>query len=270
MIGDVVGDPGLRALEQRLPPLIAETTADFAIVNGENAADGFGLTAETLSRILGAGADVVTGGNHIWEKRDFWQTLDSGKPVLRPANYSQTTDHFSIMEAGGIPGSGWVKLEKKGYNLVVINLQGREFMRPIDCPFRCFDSIMEEIQQHSNGHISCIAVDFHAESAEEKEALGYYLDGRANIVVGTHTHIQTADERILPQGTAYITDLGMTGATNGVIGMDTAICINRAYSQVAYRMECAKPQSEKDCALQGIIAELDNTGKAISIGRINC
>jgi calcineurin-like phosphoesterase len=285
MIGDVVGEPGISVLEQRLPSLIAETAADFTVVNGENAADGFGLTAETLERILNAGADAVTGGNHIWEKREFWQTLDSDKPVLRPANYSQTKGHFSVYDAGGVPGSGWIKLEKNGYLLVVINLQGREYMRPIDCPFRCYDSIIEELERNSkeraareapstapgaaNMAASGIIVDFHAESTEEKEALGYYLDGRAAIVAGTHTHIQTADERILPKGTAYITDLGMTGATNGVIGMDTKICMNRAFSQVAYRMECAKPNSEKDCAMQGIIAEMDNNGKAISIERIN-
>jgi len=269
MIGDVVGEPGLSALEQRLPPLIAESAADFTVVNGENAADGFGLTEETLDRILNAGADAVTGGNHIWEKRDFWQTLDSGKPVLRPANYSQITEHYSGPEAARIPGRGWIRLEKNGYRLIVINLQGREYMKPIDCPFRCYDSIMEKTGSDFKEQASGIVVDFHAESTEEKEALGYYLDGRATIVAGTHTHIQTADERILPKGTAYITDLGMTGAANGIIGMDAAICINRAYSQITYRMECAKPLSDKDCALQGIIAEIDANGKAVSIERIN-
>jgi metallophosphoesterase (TIGR00282 family) len=261
MVGDVVGEPGLLVLESRLPALIAEYAADFTVVNGENAAEGFGLTEETLDRILSAGADAVTGGNHIWEKREFWKVLEAGKkPVLRPANYPSA------------PGAGWLRLEKNGYSALIVNLQGRELMAPIDCPFRCFDFIAASVEQNLKGsgaRSSCIIVDFHAEATEEKEALGYYLDGRASIVAGTHTHIQTADERLLPKGTAYITDLGMTGAMNGIIGMDTEICINRAYSQVAYRMECARPLSDKDCAVQGIIAELDEDGRAVSIKRVN-
>jgi len=259
MIGDVVGEPGLHALETRLPALIAEYAADFTVVNGENAAEGFGLTAEALDRILAAGADVVTGGNHIWEKRDFWQVLDGDKPVLRPANYHAT------------PGNGWILLEKNGISFVVINLQGREQMTPIDCPFRCFDSIAAELENtHEQRNTPpCVIVDFHAESTEEKEALGYYLDGRASVVGGTHTHIQTADNRILPKGTAYITDLGMTGAVNGVLGMNKDICLNRAYSQIAYHMECSQAVPEKDCAIQGIIAEMDLNGRAVSIERIN-
>ncbi|MDR2702615.1 MAG: YmdB family metallophosphoesterase [Spirochaetaceae bacterium] len=281
MVGDVVGEPGLLVLESRLPALIAEYAADFTVVNGENAAEGFGLTAETLDRILAAGADAVTGGNHIWEKREFWKVLATGeKPVLRPANYP-SAPRAGLPEVGwpvvgspelGLPGVGWLRLEKNGRSLLIVNLQGRELMTPIDCPFRCFDSIAASLEQNpagSGARSPCIIVDFHAESTEEKEALGYYLDGRASVVAGTHTHIQTADERLLPKGTAYITDLGMTGAMNGVIGMDTEICINRAYSQVAYRMECARPRSDKDCAIQGIIAELGEDGRAVSIERIN-
>jgi len=271
MLGDVVGEPGLFVLENRLPALIAEYAADFTVVNGENAAEGFGLTAETLDRILAAGADAVTGGNHIWEKRDFWKVLAAGeKPVLRPANYPSAPG--ADLPEGSVPGVGWLRLEKNGRSVLIVNLQGRELMTPIDCPFRCFDSIAADLEQNSaesGVRPPYIIVDFHAESTEEKEALGYYLDGRASIVAGTHTHIQTADERLLPKGTAYITDLGMTGAMNGVIGMDTEICINRAYSQIAYRMECARPLSDKDYAIQGIIAELDEDGKAVSIERIN-
>jgi metallophosphoesterase (TIGR00282 family) len=284
MVGDVVGEPGLLVLERRLPALIAEYKADFTVVNGENAAEGFGLTAETLNRILAAGADAVTGGNHIWEKREFWKVLAAGeKPVLRPANYPQVVGTLGVGSSGtgSPPGTGWLRLEKNGLSLVVVNLQGRELMTPIDCPFRCFDSIAADLQQSAaergggkentgegNGH-PCIVVDFHAESTEEKEALGYYLDGRASVVVGTHTHIQTADEKLLPKGTGYITDLGMTGAMNGIIGMDEGICVNRFFSQVAYRMECARPLSEADSAIQGIIAELDKNGTAIRIERIN-
>ena len=256
MLGDVVGEPGLSVLERRLNDLKKEYRADLTVVNGENAAAGFGLTADTLDRILAAGADAVTGGNHIWEKRDFWPVLDSGKPVLRPANFFD------------VPGHGNLRLEKNGFSVLIINLQGREQMTPIDCPFRTFDSIVEK-EKAAGGKADIIAVDFHAESSEEKEALAYYLDGRAGIVAGTHTHVQTADERILPRGTAYITDLGMTGAGNGIIGMDSEICIRRAYSQVAHRMECAVPASEKDSIIQGIAVELDEQGRAVNIGRIN-
>jgi metallophosphoesterase (TIGR00282 family) len=275
MIGDVVGDPGLEVLEKRLPGLIAEHGAVLTVVNGENAAAGFGITGESLDRILAAGADVVTSGNHVWEKREFWPALAGGKPVLRPANYPPPPGRDP---ADAVPGTGWLALEKTlpgredagAVSFVVINLQGREKMAAIDCPFRCFDAIMENLRGAAIAGISPIVlVDFHAESTEEKEALGYYLDGRAGVVAGTHTHIQTADERILPRGTAYITDLGMTGAMNGIIGMDAAICLNRAKSQVAYRMECARPESENDCAVQGIVAEFDGeSGRALSIRRI--
>ena len=260
MLGDVVGEPGLIILEKRLPALIEEYKADFIVVNGENAAAGFGLTKETLDRILAAGADVVTSGNHIWEKREFWPVLEfsaqpNGKPVLRPANYP-------VMSSDEVPGRGWMLLSKNDLSVLVINLQGRELMTPIDCPFRCFDTIAAE-----NNNVP-IVVDFHAESVEEKEALAYYLDGRAAIMAGTHTHVQTADERILPNGTAYISDLGMSGAMNGVIGMDKDICISRTRSQIARRLECANAE-EQDCAIQGIVVELDKKGKALSISRIS-
>jgi metallophosphoesterase (TIGR00282 family) len=258
MLGDVVGEPGLSILEKRLSSLIAEYKVDFTIVNGENAADGFGLSEDTLNRILASGADAVTGGNHIWEKRDFWPVLEAstapdGKPVLRPANYS-TED--------GIPGQGLLLLKKNNLSVLVINLQGRELMTPIDCPFRCFDSIFAE-----HGDVPVI-VDFHAESSEEKEALAYHLDGRAAIVAGTHTHVQTADERILPKSTAYISDLGMTGAMNGVIGMDKEICLRRSRSQIAFHLECAKAD-EENCAVQGIVVNIGENGRAADIKRIS-
>jgi metallophosphoesterase (TIGR00282 family) len=252
MIGDVMGDPGLEILQKRLPELIKEYSAVFVTVNGENSAGGFGLTQETFDRILKAGADVVTGGNHVWEKHDFWPVLESDTRILRPANYPSAL------------GRGWARIDKKiqgqSASFVTINLQGREFMTPIDCPFKTFDTIDTEN--------AIVLVDFHAESTKEKEALGLYIDGRAAIAAGTHTHIQTADERILPKGTAYITDLGMTGVTGGVIGMDTKICMDRARNQVLYRMETAA--GGQGAAVQGIAAEIDlNTGKALSIKRIN-
>jgi metallophosphoesterase (TIGR00282 family) len=269
MIGDIVGDPGLEVLETRLPLIIRENTLDFVVVNGENAAAGFGLTEAALKRIIAAGADVVTSGNHVWEKREFWPLLASEECLLRPANYAPNT-----------PGLGQVSIEKAGITWIVVNLQGRELMTPIDCPFRCFDAIMNSLlgsATHSHPLLELdgigenlypiVLVDFHAESAREKEALGIYLDGRASVVAGTHTHVQTADQRILPKGSAYITDLGMTGLTDSVIGMDPKICLDRMRKQVLYRMEPAAGSA--DPVIQGIIAEIDpNTGMAVSIRRI--
>jgi calcineurin-like phosphoesterase len=276
MIGDVVGESGLLTLEKGLPGLIQEQGVNFTVVNGENAAGGFGLEEAGLKRILEAGADAVTTGNHVWEKREFWPLLDQEKRVLRPANYP-----------AGNPGRGWVRLEKAGISYLVINLQGREYMTPLDCPFNAFTRIIES-QRDGNGSPPCppsgeprdseekscpaalcgaiVLVDFHAESTREKEALGFYLDGKASLAAGTHTHVQTADERILPQGTGYITDLGMTGVADAVIGMDKTICLDRARNQVLYRMECAK---EGPCALEGVLAEIDgDTGRTLRILRI--
>jgi metallophosphoesterase (TIGR00282 family) len=235
------------------------------MVNGENSADGFGITEEDLRRILAAGADVVSSGNHVWEKREFWPVLDGEKRVLRPANYPQ-----------GSPGRGWVRIEKTGpsgapVTWLAVNLQGREYMTPIDCPFKTFDAIISsEAADRPQGSPLIIVVDFHAESSREKEALGFYLDGRVGVTAGTHTHVQTADERILPGGSAYITDLGMAGVTDSVIGMDQKICLDRARNQVLYRMEVAALKEGKKTAIQGIIAEIDgDTGKALAIRRIN-
>jgi len=257
MIGDVVGEPGLKALEDRLPVIIKDNAVDFAVVNGENTADGFGMTEAALKRILSSGADVVTSGNHVWEKREFWDILNTNDRVLRPANYPP-----------GCAGRGWLRVEKQGLNWFVINLQGRELMTPIDCPFRCFDNIVKDINNIS----PVIIVDFHAESSREKEAMAYYIDGRAALVAGTHTHVQTADERVLPKETAYITDLGMTGVGESVIGMDASICLERTCKQVLYRMEPAadkKADGKSAASVRGVIAEINaETGKALSIRRI--
>ena len=257
MIGDVVGEPGLEVLEAELPGLIKEHNVDFVTVNGENAAGGFGLTDACLQRILTAGADVVTSGNHVWEKRDFWPIMQTEKRMLRPANYSE-----------GSPGSGWISIEKSGCRWIAVNLQGREFMSAIECPFRSFDKILDSSKMDDGvSGVKLVLVDFHAESCREKEALAYYIDGRASLIAGTHTHVQTADERILPKGAGYITDLGMTGNTTSVIGMDPDICIARSRKQVLYRMECAGKGAKSE--IQGIIAEIDaDTGKAVSIRRI--
>ena len=283
MLGDIMGEPGLKVIEERLPQLIIEHSPDFIMVNGENSAGGFGLNEECLKRILALDIDVISGGNHTWEKRDFWPFLDSEKKLLRPANYPDG------------PGRGWIMIQKeirgKTFSFLAINLQGRELLNNIDCPFRCFDSILlKECPNSENEPVDCpiILVDFHAESTREKEAFGFYADGRAAIVAGTHTHVQTADEKILPRGTAYISDLGMTGIANAVIGMDPKICIDRARNQVLYRMEAAvanNPAGENSAAgssssfgsfsslidqscIHGIIAEIGDSGKAISIQRL--
>jgi len=276
MAGDVVGEPGLRALEENLPGMIKDMAVDFTVVNGENSADGFGMTEAVLKRILACGVDVVTSGNHVWEKRQFWQVLEADDKLLRPANYPSDS-----------AGRGWLYVEKAGVTWVVVNLQGRELMTPIDCPFRCFDRIEKSHDRSASkdhdlfidngdsampGLYPIVIVDFHAESSREKEAFGHYLDGRASLVAGTHTHVQTADERLLPKGTAYITDLGMTGISNSIIGMDTKICLERIRKQVLYRMEPAagRPDGKSGAAIQGIITEFDaESGKAVSIKRLN-
>jgi metallophosphoesterase (TIGR00282 family) len=262
MLGDVVGEPGLTALERVLPGLIREESADFVMVNGENAAEGFGLTRESLERILTAGADVVSSGNHVWEKRDFWPVMDSNPRVLRPANYPE-----------GTAGRGWVWLKKSlpggsEFSVVALNLQGRELMTPINCPFKTFDALAAGWADSGEfaGAPPLILVDFHAESTREKESLACYLDGRVSLVAGTHTHVQTADERVLPGGAAYITDLGMTGVTNSVIGMDPKICLDRVRTHILYRMACAQGEA----SVQGVVAEIDGLSRrALSIKRVN-
>jgi len=307
MIGDVVGGIGLEILETRLPELIKKEGIDFVTVNGENTAEGFGMTESDYKRIIAAGADVVTSGNHIWEKREFWTILENEKKILRPANYPSVS-----FNSQSIPGTGFFKLIKNGINWIVINLQGREFMNAIDCPFQCLDHLLENIDSGSLG-VTVVLIDFHAESPREKEALAYYADirkkQRVSLFSGTHTHVQTADERILPGGCAYITDLGMTGNTDSVIGMEPRICLERARKQVLYHMEIAQAASavktagasdefkeassslkagaSKEAApfsktsassgaassgqIQGVIAEINSdTSRAISIKRIAC
>jgi len=276
MIGDVVGAFGLETLEAQLPALIKEQQIDFVTVNGENAAEGFGITEADFRRIIAAGADIVTSGNHVWEKREFWQILETERNMLRPANYPSGSQIIQT-----IPGNGFTCIEKKGISWIVINLQGRELMTPIDCPFQSLDKIIYMIEgKAAENHplvsadgssvpfaFPIILIDFHAESSREKESLGYYADGRVSLIAGTHTHVQTADEKILPRGSAYITDLGMTGNTDSVIGMDPQICLERAHKQVLYHMETAAGESPGK--IHGVIAEIDaETGKAVSVKRI--
>ena len=259
MIGDIVGTPGLQILETQLPVLIKEHQIDFVAVNGENAADGFGMTEIEFKRITEAGADAVTSGNHIWEKRGFWPVLEKEKNMLRPANYPFNAEYNT-------PGSGFFCAEKNGISWFVINLQGRDLLSNIDCPFHCFDSCFTQAQNLAKTR-PLVIVDFHAESSREKESLAYYADGRACVIAGTHTHVQTADERILPNGSAYITDLGMTGITDSVIGMDQKICHERFFRQIQFQMKPSSASGGRH--MHGIIAEIDaDTGKAVSVKRI--
>jgi metallophosphoesterase (TIGR00282 family) len=247
LVGDVVGESGIAAVESLLPAVKAHYSARLAVVNGENAADGFGMTEEAARRILAAGADAITTGNHIWEKRDFLSYMDSETRILRPANYP-----------AGVAGRGWTTIGENPARALIVNLQGRQFMPVIDCPFRTFDALHQERPQDA------FIVDFHAESTREKEALAYHIDGRAAVIVGTHTHVQTADQRILPAGTAYISDLGMCGALDSIIGMDKTVCLNRIKTQIAYKMESAKGPG----FIQGVAVAIHAPSrKALSIER---
>lgn len=250
MVGDIVGRPGRKTLSYILPKLIKEKGLDLVIVNGENAAGGFGLTAETYMEIQKAGSNVITSGNHIWDKKDVAELLDTEPRLLRPANYPP-----------GLPGRGSLVVDVKGVKVGVINLAGRIFMEPIDCPFRKAKEILEEMRSTTK----LIFVDMHAEATSEKEALGYYLDGLVTTVVGTHTHVQTADERILQGGTAYQTDLGMTGPRDSVLGVKKDIIIAKFLEATPKRFEIASGA----VWFCGLLIEADNkTGKALAIERI--
>ncbi|MDY0371571.1 MAG: TIGR00282 family metallophosphoesterase [Sphaerochaetaceae bacterium] len=251
LLGDVIGQPGCRALFMGLPQLIKRLRADIVVVNGENAANGFGLTEELARQFFALGVHVITSGNHIWQQETIRPLLDKDQRILRPANYPSQ-----------VLGKGSTIVEVAGSKIGVLNLQGRHQMMPIDCPFQIGLSIVEKMRRQT----PLILVDFHAELPQEKEALALYLDGKVSVVVGTHTHVQTADERILPQGTAYITDLGMSGPLDGVIGSDPLIAIERQMTQLPLRSEILDAPSY----LQGVVCSIDPaSGKTISITRIN-
>ena len=250
-IGDVVGKPGRQALQEHLPKLKKEYKADLTIVNGENAAHGKGITKSIYNQILEWGADMVTMGNHTWDKKDIFDFIDEADRMVRPANFPE-----------GTPGVGMRFAKVNGTLVAIINLQGRTFMPPLDDPFQVIDSLVEEARKHT----PLIFVDFHAEATSEKLALGWYLDGQVSCVVGTHTHIQTSDERILPKGTAYITDVGMTGPYDSVIGMETESVIRRFKTSLPVRFEV--PETNRT-VLSGVTVSVDgSTGIAKHIERI--
>ena len=251
-IGDIVGKAGRQAVSRELHRLVDRHMVDLVVANGENAAGGFGLTEEVAGELFKLGVDLITSGNHIWDKRDALDYLKREERVIRPANYPD-----------GTPGFGSALLSTAGgVKVAVLNLEGRVFMNNLDCPFRVAD---REITRLAN-ETPVIVVDFHAEATSEKIALGWHLDGRVSAVIGTHTHVQTADERILAAGTAFISDAGMTGAFDSVIGVRKEEAIQKFLTQLPVKFEVAK----SNIRLNGAVVEIDeHTGKAVGIERIN-
>ncbi len=251
-IGDVVGAPGRTMLQKHLAHIRQKFAIDAVIVNGENSADGRGITPRIMESLKHMNVDVVTSGNHIWDKKDIIPYLQSHNDLLRPANFP-----------GECPGSGVAFINVKGHQLAVVNLQGRVFMKEfVSCPFKTIDSLLTYV--HSKTKM--VFIDFHAETTAEKACLGYYVDGRASVVVGTHTHVQTSDERVLPKGTAFITDVGMVGALNSSLGMKTEPIIHQMISQMPVRFTV---ETDGPVVLSAIWVEIDaQTGKAIKIERI--
>jgi metallophosphoesterase (TIGR00282 family) len=251
MTGDTVARAGRRALEERLPDLRAQQEIDFVVSNIENAAGGFSITQRIAEDLLAAGVDVMTSGNHIFDKKEILEYIEKQPRLLRPANY-----------APGVPGKGrWVG-KARGVPIAVINLQGRVFMTPCDDPFRSVDAQLAALEPS----VKIILVDMHAEATSEKMAMGRYLDGRVSAVVGTHTHVQTADEQILPEGAAYLTDLGMTGPHDGVIGMRTEIVLERFLTGLSNKFE----PCEGAIKLNGLIVDVDeSTGRALRVERLS-
>ena len=250
MVGDVFGESGRAAIAKHLPRLRQQHAIDFCVVNIENAANGFGVTPLIARQALEQGADVLTSGNHIWDKKEIVEYISKENLLLRPANFP-----------AGTPGSGHITLKAGPHRVAVLNLMGRVFMNPIDCPFRKADELVPELRKET----PIILVDMHAEATSESVAMGWHLDGRVSAVVGTHRHVQTADERVLPGGTAYITDLGLTGPTDGVIGVDRDQIIQRFLNQMPIRFETARGPA----ALHGVVIVVEpETGRATSIRRL--
>ncbi len=251
LFGDVVGQSGSRALFLGLNALVKEWRADVVVVNGENAANGFGINRAQVDQFFSFGVDVITSGNHIWQQDDLLPSLKNEKRLLRPANYPPQ-----------VPGTGAVVIDKRGVKIGVLNLQGRQSMPITDCPFRVGQAEVQKLRRET----PIILVDFHAESTEEKEALAFHLDGSISALVGTHTHVQTADEKILPKGTAYITDLGLCGPGESVIGSDVALSIERQMTQMPLRSQVADTRP----VLQGVAVTIDvSSGKATAIERFS-
>jgi hypothetical protein len=250
-IGDIVGKTGRNVVKALLPGLTDEYKIDLVIANAENIAGGFGLTEPLVAELFRMGVHVITTGNHVWDKKDFIHYISKDNRVLRPINYPP-----------GVPGYGSLVFNAPGgYKVAVLNVSGRIFMNGMDCPFRAAESEIERLSKETN----IIFVDFHAEATSEKIAMGYFLDGKVSAVIGTHTHVQTADEKILPNGTAYITDAGMTGPANSVIGMEINQIIQRFLTSMPAKFETAPGEG----ILAGIVVEINTeTGRATDIQRV--
>jgi metallophosphoesterase (TIGR00282 family) len=242
-IGDIVGKPGRKAISQFLPGLRQQYGFELVIANGENAAGGIGLTPDTAQELLDAGVDVITSGNHIWAQKDIFPYLESQMPILRPLNYPP-----------GVPGRGYIVIGPAA----VVNLMGRTFIGNLDCPFQAMDRLLGELKQ------KIIIVDFHAEATSEKVAMGRYLDGRVSAVLGTHTHVGTIDTQILAGGTAYVTDIGMTGPTDSVIGDDADAVLQRFLTGIHHHLSVGKGKP----ILNAVMVDIDGKGRAKSIERI--
>jgi metallophosphoesterase (TIGR00282 family) len=248
-LGDIIGRPGRQALDRFLPGLVEKYKPSLIVANAENAAGGSGLTPDIGRELLGR-LDVLTSGNHIWDKKEGLGYLDQEPQLLRPANYPP-----------GNPGRGHLlHTDRSGHRVAVLNLQGRVFMEPIDCPFRAADELVERLRVET----PVVVVDFHAEATSEKQAMGWYLDGRASAVIGTHTHVPTADEHILPGGTAYLTDAGMAGGFRSVIGMRREQALARFLTSIPQRFEPGKD----GLVLSAVFVEIEAaSGRAMDIKR---
>lgn len=250
-IGDVVGSPGRDMVKEYLPKLKEKYHPTMTIINGENAAAGKGITEAIYRQFLEWGAQVITMGNHTWDKKEIFEFIDEAKYLIRPANFPENN-----------PGKGIVYLNLNGTLVAVINIQGRTFLPAIDDPFQKADQLIEEAKKKTN----IIFVDFHGEATSEKQAFGWHVDGRVSAVVGTHTHTQTADERILPEGTAYITDVGMTGPYDGILGVERDAVLKRFLTSLPVRFEITKTGRKQ---LNGVLVTIDtNSGKAEKMQRI--
>ena len=249
MIGDVVGQPGRKAVQTLVPKLRREHGLDLVIANGENSAGGFGITPDTAQELMQSGVDVITSGNHVWKHKEIEEYINEEWPLIRPANYPP-----------GTPGRGYIRLGQA----VIVNLMGRVFMNTLDCPFRAADVILQEV--NGIGSPKVIIVDFHAEATSEKQAMGWYLNGRVSAVLGTHTHVATADGRILPKGTAYVTDVGMTGPHNSVIGSEASNVIDRFLTQMPGRLTVPSGP----VMLNSVLLDIDeSTGTATDVQRVD-
>jgi len=250
-IGDIVGSYGRAIVKHLLADIKKEYAIDFTIANGENSAHGYSITEKIYNELLAMGVDAITMGNHMWEKKEMVQKISALERMVRPANYPP-----------GVPGKDHLIIDFKGTKIGIVNLLGRVFMQCMDCPFQAAEKLIPKLKEQAK----IIIVDIHAEATSEKNAMGYFLDGKASAVIGTHTHVITADERILPRGTAYISDIGMVGAQDSIIGMNKEQILKRFTTQMPEKFE---PTEEGPCLFNAVLLKIDtSTGKALEIKRI--